>query len=146
MRHPKTPQPSPTATPSPLSTEPQYDDAMSIRMIEQVLTGALDPDHTITPDQLCDMMEMMITDLHLRKVTGAFWCEVQTMCVNGVKLATSISSESGLKSLPGLPPETLKILDGSIELSLKEIRQLRGKLMAKLELLKQCAPQGTKIH
>lgn len=146
MRRPKAPPPLPTATPSPLSTEPKYDETASIRMIEKVLAHALDPGQTITPDQLCDLMEMFITDLHLRKVTGEVWCDAEALCVDMIKLAASVSSESGLRSLPDLTAETTKILDDSIELSLQSIRELRVKLYSKLNLLGQCPMPGVTVH
>lgn len=146
MRHPKAPPPLPTAIPSLPSTEPKYDETASILMIEKVLVNALDPGQTITPDTLCDLMEMFITDLHLRKVTGEVWCEVEALCVDMIKLAASVSSESGLRSLPDLTAETTKILDGSIELSLQSIRELRVKLYSRLNLLMQCPMPGVTIH
>lgn len=115
-------------------------------MIEGVLTQALDPSQTITPDQLKDLMEMFVTDLHLRKVLGEPWMEIVPICTRGIELAAQIKAEGRLSRTPDLPEGVVKTIDAAIELSLQEIRSLREKLMKHLDLLKQCPPEGAQIH
>lgn len=115
-------------------------------MIEKVLTYALDPRQGVSPDQLNDIMEMMITDLHLRKSQGQFWLDVLPMCIRGVKLSAQISAETRLSRTPGLDPAVVKTIESAIDISIQEINSLRAKLLVKLEVLKQCPNEGAQIH
>lgn len=111
------------------------------------MTQAMDPATVgLTPDQIANLMEMFITDMHLRVVEGGFWMDVLPMCVKGIQLCERIKTEGRLSRTPNLPEGVVKTMAGAIEVSIQEIRSLRTELMGKLALLKQCPSPGAKIH
>lgn len=115
-------------------------------MIEQVLTQALRPDNDVTPEQLRDLLEMFITDMHLRKSMGQFWMDVLPMACEGIMLCGRIRAEFAAIKVEGLTPEMTKTFEGARDLSVTEINAVRRKLYEKLLLLKQCPDEGAKIH
>lgn len=115
-------------------------------MLERVLTQALDPAIGLTPDQISDLMEMFVTDMHLRGVMGDFWMECVPMVLHVVRLCERVKAEARMSRTPDLPEGVVKTIESAIELSVQEIRSLRTDLMAKLVLLKQCPSPGAKIH
>lgn len=115
-------------------------------VIEQCLTTALDPKMDITPGQFRDLMEMFITDMHLRKVMGKAWMEWLPMCIDGIRASASIEAEFALLKVEGLTDVQKKTLEGARDLSITQINNLRRKLYEKLTLLKQCPNEGDKIY
>jgi hypothetical protein len=112
----------------------------------KVLEQALDPNFGVTPGQLCDLCEMYLALMHLKRVTNEFWMEHMQRATVMMALAKGIESEARLLNVAGIPPEAKATLKGAVELSMKEINELRGKLLDDVELLKQLPLPGTPVH
>jgi peptide subunit release factor 1 (eRF1) len=91
-------------------------------------------------------MEMFLTTLHLRKVNLPYWMEVVPYTFRGILLAQRIQAEANLLEVEGLDDKARHTVAASIDISLQEIKGLRGDLMAKLNTLRQMALPGTTIH
>ncbi len=118
----------------------------SIFVIERILEASLDPTVTITPEDLQDAMEMVLTDMHLRKVKPQYWVDVLPVCTTGLRLAAQVVAEASVRKVEGLPDNVVKLLNTSIEISLKEIRTLRIQLQSVLRDLRECPMPRDTIH
>lgn len=148
MRSKKAPPLSPAMMEKQL-TDPvprEFDVQGSIDMIERVLVHALDPTTDTTPDQLRDLAEMFITDMHLRKSMGHFWNESLPMAVDMISAAAQLTAEFHLLSVKGLSEEAQKITASARDLSIARLTSIRKRLYAKVLLLKQCPNEGDKVH
>lgn len=135
------------ATP-PSSAAPSIDQKRvdTIIVLEKVLTSVLAPGNTVTPDQLKNLMEMFVSLMFMRNVKPEFWSENLSLGVRGVALAQSIQSEFAFLGTEGLPEEARKAMQVAIDLSLKEINEVRGKMVSLLGLIRQCPMPGASIH
>lgn len=134
------------ALPATGLSDEQADLSNSLQTIEAVLTRALVPTQGLTPLQLQDLMEMFITDMHLRKMIPEFWLPNLTLVARVIALASQVDAETKLLQVPNLPAEAQAILKGSIDISFKEISDARKKLLELLATLKECPLPGQAIH
>lgn len=150
---------SPPPTTPPLDTEEVItlangktlteDEATTIRSIQtmtQIMEQALDPNFGITPGQLCDIAEMFVATMHLKKVTPQFFMDHLRSASDMMQLAKRIEAEAKLLNLD-VSKAVKDTLKGAIDLSMKEINALRERLLKDVELMKQIPLPGTKtIH
>lgn len=149
MRHKKPAPPLLQQNPKPPEPGDETEQEKTVRSIvtmTRVLEQALDPNFGVTPGQLCDLCEMYLALMHLKKVTNEFWMEHMHRATGMMALAKNIEAEARLVRVEGLPAEAKATISGAIELSMKEINELRGKLLDDVELLKQVPLPGTPIH
>jgi hypothetical protein len=149
MRHRKPPPPSPTATPSPPSTEPnelEYDLEKTLAAIERILGASLPVETSVTPAQLADIAEMFLTLMHLRKVNIDYWMKVSPAALRMFTLSQRIQAEHNLRAVEGMSEKAISVIDGALQLSFREINGLRRQLVEHLNLLRQMSPPGAKVH
>jgi hypothetical protein len=140
-------QPSPTATPLPPSIESEQQVTIrSIITMTNILRQCLDPEFGVTPGQLCDLSEMYLAVMHMKKVTDRYFTENLQRATNMMQLAKQIEAEAHLRKVEGLTEIAAKTLDSSIELSMKEINALRAKMLEGVELMNKIPLPGTTIH
>lgn len=138
-------QPPAPKVPAPIDPN-KIDVRASLDVIERVMENAFDPKQAVTPGELQDLCQMYVSDMHLRKVTPEYWLEKQQLPFRLHALASQILAESSLQKVVVKDGPEFKTLDGSIQLSLKEINDLRRKILAELALLKQCPLPGVQLH
>lgn len=114
--------------------------------MDRVLQHSLNPAQGITPGQLGDLCQMMLTNMHMRKVTPEFWLDATNDIFDLYELAATVAAEAVLGKVKGLDPDVSKTLAGAMELSLNEITHMRIKLVALHTELMKCPPPGTKIN
>lgn len=148
MRHKKAPPPPPLPTVSP-STEPAFDAAASVKLIEEVLHTCLDPenpDNVLTPAQHHEIVEMLITDMHLRGVKDRFWLETLRQALRLGQIVTALDSESKLLKVEGLSEKATEIIHSSVEVGMQELYDTRKALIPKLNALMECRPVGAPLN
>lgn len=136
--------PAQRAQPAQPTIDPKLID--TIVTLRTVLTQVLDPATVVTPDQLHDVMEMFLSLMFMQKVTPDFWVDHASMCTRGIALANQIGQEFTTMKCEGLSEKAVETIKAAAQLSTKEIRELRVKLLAAVELMKKCPLPGTKIH
>lgn len=122
-------------------------DHQTIHTLENIMAQTVDPANPLSPGQLHDVMEMMLTDMHLRKVTGEFWVETCSAIMEVAKVAVEINVVGSLlKKLPDLTEKNKKTLETVLELSIKESHDLRKALVPKVNLLTSMPCPDVKLH
>lgn len=118
----------------------------SIALMEKVLTNMVGVENALTPPQLSNLFEMYLSLLHFRKVTPEYWMKNCDLAVKGMILTAQVQSEGAMFTVEGLPEAAKKVMNDAILISIKEIAAVRRQIGKELQVLTQCAPDGTPIH
>ncbi len=124
----------------------QYDVGRTLNVIEEALSVSLNTDVPLTPEALCELMEMFITLLYLRKVTLDYWIECAPTALRGFALAQRIQAEANLLVMEGLPAKAYDTIRSAMDLSVKEIKAVRTKLLARVEVLTKMPDPTKPLH
>ncbi len=115
----------------------------AIAIIENILSNSLDVGVSVSPEEMIDLMEMYITLMYLKRVTTEYWIDHISLPVQGIALAKGIVAEGALLTLPTLPETVRETVKGAMQLSGREISNVRKRMIDKIGELKQIPVPGT---
>lgn len=114
--------------------------------MENFLDQALHPNFGLSPDQMTDICEMLITLMFLKKVTIEWWMAHLREVMTLVSKAQQIAAEARVFRAMSDDDPRRAGAEAAIELSLMEISKLRTSLLKTLQLLKEVPGPGVTKH
>lgn len=121
-------------------------DHATCHALEGIIGKVLHPSNMLSPEQLHDIMEMFLTDLHLRKVGGEFWVETCNKVMDLARVAVEVRTLGHIIKTLDLDEAKKKVLDDMMKLSIAESSEKRHALLPVINLLKEMKCPGETVH
>lgn len=152
MRRRKSPPPppiqlTPTSSNEPLyAADPLVKEINTILALQKVLLNSMPPEQPLTPDQCGDLCEMLVTLLHFKKVEPEYYVRVSDLAFRLERLCARLTAEVVLINRAPLTDEAKATMKSAVDLSLKEVNDLRAQALVEVKLLAEIPLPGVLRH
>lgn len=104
------------------------------------------PEQPLTPDQCGDLCEMLVTLLHFKKVEPEYYVRVSDLAFRLERLCARLTAEVVLINRAPLTDEAKATMKSAVDLSLKEVNDLRAQALVEVKLLAEIPLPGVLRH